>query len=115
MKRSLPVALLIAIAMPACAQTGPGTPDPASASTAPATPGQAPPAPSRPAPKPAPEPLSAADAARYDSCMAGLRDDAVAAGVSAAAFDAQVDGVVPDLSVVELLDAQPAFTTDVWA
>ena len=114
MKRSLPVALLIAIAMPACAQTGPGTPDPASASTAPATPGQAPPAPSRPAPKPAPEPLSAADAARYDSCMAGLRDDAVAAGGSAAAFDAQVGGLVPDLSVVELLDAQPEFKTDIW-
>ncbi|HEU4812744.1 MAG TPA: lytic murein transglycosylase [Xanthomonadaceae bacterium] len=116
MKQRLLFASLVMLAMPACAQ--PQAPDPsgspgeaASASSDPdASAGPAAPAEQAPAP----DPVSAADRARYEACMAGLRDNAVDAGVSAAAFDTQVDGLVPDLSVVKLLDAQPEFETAIW-
>ena len=43
-----------------------------------------------------------------------LKDQAVAQGVSAGSFDRFTAGLQPDLSVLELLDAQPEFTTALW-
>lgn len=115
MKQRLSVALFVALAMPACAEPrSPQDPDqPAAAtSSAPdATDRQA--ASPEPAP-PAPEPVSAEDRAKYDACIARLRDGAIDAGVSASAFDAQVERLDPDLSVIGLLDAQPEFETPIW-
>jgi len=50
----------------------------------------------------------------FADCLKGLRGPAAAAGVSSAAFDTYTDGLAPDLSVLELLDAQPEFTTPIW-
>ena len=50
----------------------------------------------------------------FGDCMKGLRSQAAAAGVSGAAFDTHTAGLAPDLSVLELLDAQPEFTTPIW-
>ena len=52
--------------------------------------------------------------ATFDACMAGLRDDAAAAGISAATFSANTSALVPDPSVLELLNRQPEFSTPVW-
>lgn len=92
----------------ACAQAPVKTPQP--------QPRQIPaPTPEPPAPRPAqPVPATAAEAAEFRSCMAGLRAPAIAAGVSAATFDAHAMTVVPDMGVVPLLDRQPEFTTPLW-
>ena len=116
MKQRLLLASLVVLAMPACAQpqspdTSADARDASSPSTAARTPTEDTQAPVAP---PAPDPVSPADQAKYDACIARLRDDAIDAGVSASAFDAQVDGLVPDLSVIELLDAQPEFETAIW-
>ncbi len=50
----------------------------------------------------------------FADCLQGLRGAAAADGVSAAAFDTYTAGLAPDLSVLELLDAQPEFTTPIW-
>lgn len=53
-----------------------------------------------------------ANDAAYDRCMAELRTSA--AGVSGAAFDRYTAGVRPDMSILELLDRQPEFSTPIW-
>ncbi len=50
----------------------------------------------------------------FDACLARLGTRAVAAGVPQAAFDAYTRDLAPDPSVLELLDAQPEFTTPIW-
>ncbi|WP_433853131.1 lytic murein transglycosylase [Stenotrophomonas nitritireducens] len=50
----------------------------------------------------------------FGSCGASLRDAAVAQGVSAGRVDGLFASVVPDMSVLPLLDAQPEFTTPIW-
>lgn len=50
----------------------------------------------------------------FDDCLAGLRTKAEAVGVGGTAFDANTRDLVPDMSVLELLDAQPEFTTPIW-
>ncbi len=50
----------------------------------------------------------------FADCLKGLRGQAAAAGVSGAAFDTYTAALAPDLSVLELLDAQPEFTTPIW-
>ncbi|WP_425478239.1 lytic murein transglycosylase [Pseudoxanthomonas winnipegensis] len=55
---------------------------------------------------------SDADRATYASCMARTR--AGAAGIAPAAFDRFMAGVVPDMSVLPLLDSQPEFSTPIW-
>ncbi len=61
---------------------------------------------------------SVRDAAATDSafagCLAALRSRAAAEGVPGAAFDRFTKGLVPDASVLALLDAQPEFTTPIW-
>ena len=50
----------------------------------------------------------------FRSCLAGLRGQAAAEGISAAAFDRAFAGVQPDMSVLELMDNQPEFKTPIW-
>ena len=63
--------------------------------------------------------LSAAPVARaqnqgFSSCLAALRGDAPARGVSLPAFDRLTQGLSPDMSVLEFLDYQPEFRTPIW-
>ncbi|WP_425501916.1 lytic murein transglycosylase [Pseudoxanthomonas sangjuensis] len=55
----------------------------------------------------------AGDAAFAD-CLSGLRGQAAASGVSAAAFDRFTAGLQPQMEVLQLLDAQPEFRTPIW-
>ncbi len=50
----------------------------------------------------------------YDLCLARLKPQAAARGVPAAAFDRFMAGVTADRGVLDLLDAQPEFTTPIW-
>lgn len=60
--------------------------------------------------------LAAATAARadFDSCVAGLRSAAAAKGVSGATFDRAMEGVTPDMKVIEAMNNQPEFKTPIW-
>jgi lytic murein transglycosylase len=60
--------------------------------------------------------LLAATGARadFDSCLAGLRAAAAAKGVSGAVFDRVMDGVMPDMKVIEAMNNQPEFKTPIW-
>jgi lytic murein transglycosylase len=51
---------------------------------------------------------------RFRACLAGLRADAPARGVSTASFDRLTSGLTPDMSVLEFLDYQPEFRTPIW-
>ena len=55
-----------------------------------------------------------ADDLVFNDCLAGLRGQAAVAGVSGDSFDAHTRDLAPDMSVLELLDAQPEFTTPIW-
>ncbi|MBS7458080.1 lytic murein transglycosylase [Coralloluteibacterium stylophorae] len=61
------------------------------------------------APDPAPTPDPA-----FQQCLSTLRGEAAAKGIGRAGFDRFMAGVTPDRSVLELLDAQPEFTTPIW-
>src|SRR5690606_36827417 len=51
----------------------------------------------------------------YIACVANrLRPQAVAGGIPGESFDRYMAGVTPDRSVLDLLDAQPEFTTPIW-
>jgi len=50
----------------------------------------------------------------FARCLSGLRDDALARGVSAETFARSTGGLEPDMSVLELLDYQPEFKTPLW-
>src|SRR5690606_29470026 len=52
--------------------------------------------------------------AEFEACLAGLRDDAAAKGISAATFSANTSGLSPDPAVLELLNRQPEFSTPIW-
>ncbi len=55
-----------------------------------------------------------ADGPVFDDCLAGLRMKAAAAGITGDSFDAHTSGLAPDMGVLELLDAQPEFSTPIW-
>ncbi len=64
-------------------------------------------------------PLMTAEAIRaaagnFHACLEGLWPEAARRGVSRAVFDAQTAALVPDLRIMDLLDAQPEFTKAVW-
>ena len=63
---------------------------------------------------PATGPAQAQDQAAFDACLSGLRPAAAAAGINQATFDTYATTVVPDMAVLDLLDAQPEFTTPIW-
>lgn len=72
-----------------------------------------------PAPPPAASaapvsPVAAPDPA-YDACVRDrLRPQAIARGIPGEDFDRYMAGVSADRSVLDLLDAQPEFTTPIW-
>ena len=51
--------------------------------------------------------------ADFNDCMASVRGEALAAGVSAATFDTAANGLTPN-DAGSFLDSQPEFTTPVW-
>ena len=55
-----------------------------------------------------------ADEAAFASCLASLRADAQAKGVSGATYDANTAALAPDMAVIGFLDAQPEFVTPIW-
>ncbi len=55
-----------------------------------------------------------ADEAAFVSCLAGLRADAQAKGVSGATYDVHTAALAPDMAVIDFLDAQPEFVTPIW-
>src|SRR5919202_4914597 len=60
--------------------------------------------------------LASPQAARSDfhGCLAGLKSQAAAKGISAASFAAATQGIRPDMTVLELMDRQPEFETPIW-
>lgn len=50
----------------------------------------------------------------FQSCLASLRPQAVAAGVSAANYDRYTRNLTPDYSVIDKLNYQPEFSTPIW-
>ncbi|WP_368562921.1 lytic murein transglycosylase [Pseudoxanthomonas sp. UTMC 1351] len=50
----------------------------------------------------------------FADCVAGLQSQATAQGISADNYRIHTQGLLPDMSVLELLDAQPEFTTPLW-
>ncbi|NBJ10257.1 lytic murein transglycosylase [Microvirga arsenatis] len=52
--------------------------------------------------------------ADFGSCLAGLRSQAAAKGISAQAFDAATRGIAPDLTILDLMNNQPEFKTPIW-
>jgi len=50
----------------------------------------------------------------FGTCLAGLRAEAVARGVSAATFDSQTRGLAPDMTVLDLQQQQPEFRIPIW-
>jgi lytic murein transglycosylase len=59
-----------------------------------------------------PQPVQAGQP--FDQCLAGLRRDAIAKGVSRETFERVTRGLEPDMSVLERLDYQPEFKTPIW-
>ncbi len=57
---------------------------------------------------------SAASAADFGACLAGLRSDAAARGISTQTFDQAMAGIEPDQSVLDAMDRQPEFVTPIW-
>ena len=55
-----------------------------------------------------------ADEPVFGDCLAGLRGKATVAGISNDSFDIYTRELAPDMGVLELLDAQPEFTTPIW-
>jgi membrane-bound lytic murein transglycosylase B len=64
-------------------------------------------------------PLMTADAIRaaaadFGNCLAALWTPAQERGITRATFDRYTEGLTPDLSIMDLLDAQPEFTKSTW-
>ncbi|MFW1703898.1 lytic murein transglycosylase [Acinetobacter pittii] len=50
----------------------------------------------------------------FQSCLANLRSQAIAAGVSGTTYDRYTQNLTPDYSVIEKLNYQPEFSTPIW-
>ena len=64
-------------------------------------------------------PLMTADAIRaaaadFGNCLPALWPAAEERGITRATFDHYTEGLTPDLSIMDLLDAQPEFTKSTW-
>lgn len=87
------------------------------AQAAPAPPAAAPPQATLPQaslPQAAPPPLAVPRDPIFADCLGRLRTQAQAQGIDGAGFDRWTAELAPDLSVLDLLDAQPEFTTPLW-
>ncbi len=119
-RRALVAALCLAVASvasaappaaPAAAPTAAPIP---SRSPAPAAPPAAPASSAAPSPAPAPAPVDPAAQRAFEACLAGLRPAQRAAGLRDATLDAHLGGLVPDPTLLTLLNQQPEFTTPIW-
>ena len=52
--------------------------------------------------------------ADFASCVAGLRSHALGQGISGPVFDRMMNGVTPDMKIIEAMNAQPEFKTPIW-
>ncbi|WP_210496455.1 lytic murein transglycosylase [Microvirga antarctica] len=52
--------------------------------------------------------------ADFRSCLSGLRSQAAAKGISGQAFDLATSGIAPDMKILELMNSQPEFKTEIW-
>ena len=93
--------LSMAMALPATAQTLPA-------------PGATPPLPLPATPAAAAVPPTPAADPVFAACMTSLRGEAEKQGITTSTFDAYTQGLAADMSVLDLLDAQPEFTTPLW-
>jgi lytic murein transglycosylase len=50
----------------------------------------------------------------FETCVGAMRAEAEAKGVSSATFDAQMRGLSPDRTVLDLQQQQPEFKTPIW-
>ena len=50
----------------------------------------------------------------FQSCLAGLKPQALSKGVHAATYDRYTQNLTPDYSVIERLNYQPEFSTPIW-
>ncbi|EMQ0072358.1 lytic murein transglycosylase [Acinetobacter baumannii] len=50
----------------------------------------------------------------FQSCLANLRSQAIAAGVSGSTYDRYTQNLTPDYSVIDKLSYQPEFSTPIW-
>ena len=50
----------------------------------------------------------------FQTCLANLRDKAIANGVAGTTYDRYTQNLSPDYSVLAKLDYQPEFSTDIW-
>jgi lytic murein transglycosylase len=95
------LSMAMAMALPANAQTPPA-------------PGAAPPLPPPATPAAAAVPPTPTTDPVFAACMTSLRGVAEKQGITTSTFDAYTQGLVADMSVLDLLDAQPEFTTPLW-
>jgi lytic murein transglycosylase len=95
------LSMAMAMALPANAQTPPA-------------PGAAPPLPPPATPAAAAVPPTPTADPVFAACMTSLRGVAEKQGITTSTFDAYTQGLVADMSVLDLLDAQPEFTTPLW-
>lgn len=95
------LSMAMAMALPATAQTPPA-------------PGAAPPLPLPATPAAAAVPPTPAADPVFAACMTSLRGEAEKQGITTSTFDAYTQGLAADMSVLDLLDAQPEFTTPLW-
>jgi len=50
----------------------------------------------------------------FQGCIANLRSQAIASGVSGATYDRYTQNLTPDYSVIDKLNYQPEFSTPIW-
>lgn len=50
----------------------------------------------------------------FQSCIAGLRSQAISAGVTSSNYDLYTRNLTPDYSVIDKLNYQPEFSTPIW-
>ncbi|WP_202733535.1 lytic murein transglycosylase [Acinetobacter pittii] len=50
----------------------------------------------------------------FQNCLANLRSQAIAAGVSGTTYDSYTQNLTPDYSVIDKLNYQPEFSTPIW-
>ncbi|TCB56190.1 lytic murein transglycosylase [Acinetobacter terrae] len=50
----------------------------------------------------------------FQQCVANLRSQAIASGVSGSTYDRYTQNLTPDYSVIEKLNYQPEFSTPIW-
>ena len=50
----------------------------------------------------------------FQRCLANLRSQAIASGVSESTYDQYTQNLTPDYSVIDKLNYQPEFSTPIW-